>query len=83
MPLLIFQPTRPLRGATTATTPQIIPVAISTHAPLAGRDLIPFFYSFFKIISTHAPLAGRDKPDLCTVSERSIFQPTRPLRGAT
>ena len=93
-------------------------MAISTHAPLAGRDVTlryavrGFFISTHLRkarpaghISTHAPLAGRDRktsaswkarsdfnprapcgarqPDLCTVSVRSIFQPTRPLRGAT
>ena len=34
---------------------------ISTHTPLAGRDLT-FFFSLPVIhISTHTPLAGRDK----------------------
>ena len=33
-----FQPTRPLRGATTCGEPVAIVEVISTHAPLAGRD---------------------------------------------
>ena len=34
-----FQPTRPLRGATTLTPQQLDALKeISTHAPLAGRD---------------------------------------------
>ena len=33
-----FQPTRPLRGATVSAGSDEILVAISTHAPLAGRD---------------------------------------------
>ena len=33
-----FQPTRPLRGATQFAGYNILPVIISTHAPLAGRD---------------------------------------------
>ena len=42
-----------------------------------------WFGDTFFIISTHAPLAGRDRsPTLATGSSR-IFQPTRPLRGAT
>ena len=34
-----FQPTRPLRGATVISTLLSWSMAISTHAPLAGRDL--------------------------------------------
>ena len=33
-----FQPTRPLRGATSSTQLIQLPYEISTHAPLAGRD---------------------------------------------
>ena len=33
---------------------------ISTHAPLAGRDLAPKHGKLSPCISTHAPLAGRD-----------------------
>ena len=57
---------------------------ISTHAPLAGRDPARRGGGGEPDgISTHAPLAGRDTifavhGILCT-----IFQPTRPLRGAT
>ena len=78
---------------------------ISTHAPLAGRDLsVPAFASS-DTISTHAPLAGRDRSAggnvringnfnprapcgarLCELKKKHaclLFQPTRPLRGAT
>ena len=34
-------------------------------------------------ISTHAPLAGRDMGGFEESGARVIFQPTRPLRGAT
>ena len=34
-------------------------------------------------ISTHAPLAGRDYLGVISASVDEIFQPTRPLRGAT
>ena len=33
---------------------------ISTHAPLAGRDVVALEEEYIKNISTHAPLAGRD-----------------------
>ena len=35
----LFQPTRPLRGATKKMTVSGLPSKISTHAPLAGRDI--------------------------------------------
>ena len=35
------------------------------------------------MISTHAPLAGRDRSYLAVCWMMSLFQPTRPLRGAT
>ena len=57
---LLFQPTRPLRGATTLKFFVEVFVYISTHAPLAGRDK-RFTSDMAGIaISTHAPLAGRD-----------------------
>ena len=37
-----FQPTRPLRGATTLLLAMRCLLKISTHAPLAGRDLLAF-----------------------------------------
>ena len=80
-----FQPTRPLRGATAVDRSPANEVNISTHAPLAGRDL-PLCMRRFRLscISTHAPLAGRDLDGSVADCLTSIqFQPTRPLRGAT
>ena len=34
---------------------------ISTHTPLAGRDLRSFAARYDLTISTHTPLAGRDQ----------------------
>ena len=103
---IVFQPTRPLRGAT-GTSPASASGAtvISTHAPLAGRDVYMRVKAITAHISTHAPLAGRDQVSMAawiyrrhfnprapcgarhstpgTDSAASIFQPTRPLRGAT
>ena len=79
-----FQPTRPLRGATSVTAPYSEAGNISTHAPLAGRDeRLPFSPLALTQISTHAPLAGRDVLLVVFWSSSPIFQPTRPLRGAT
>ena len=124
----LFQPTRPLRGATKELERQAVLFEISTHAPLAGRDgatttppaadlqfqptrplrgaTAVHVYAVLEYdISTHAPLAGRDRSSarwtsrrcyfnprapcgarqgLCSVwATPRIFQPTRPLRGAT
>ena len=102
-----FQSTRPLRGATLTGMTFREMFGISTHAPLAGRDLrhqrthaderkisthaplagrdprmLPDFWPFLGI-STHAPLAGRDDDGQRYYSYDIVFQPTRPLRGAT
>ena len=78
-----FQPTRPLRGATSHDGDLRGAVVISTHAPLAGRDIIIIWHIKS---STHfnprAPCGARltDEGKLLLVG---LFQPTRPLRGAT
>ena len=79
-----FQPTRPLRGATPKSGTTAKKTGISTHAPLAGRDGVNKYLMALAKISTHAPLAGRDWRE-SKLKERTnnIFQPTRPLRGAT
>ena len=56
----IFQPTRPLRGATAKNPNGELIYWISTHAPLAGRDEAIALGFAREEISTHAPLAGRD-----------------------
>ena len=78
-----FQPTRPLRGATDDLLADAVPNEISTHAPLAGRDRGFCNIYRYKQISTHAPLAGRDWRGGAMVARHALFQPTRPLRGAT
>ena len=47
----------------------------------ATYDPSPFFWFYY--ISTHAPLAGRDGRARWYTIPKSVFQPTRPLRGAT
>ena len=56
---------------------------ISTHAPLAGRDVVLDGAVVHLVISTHAPLAGRDVDAGKAAIMAGLFQPTRPLRGAT
>ena len=56
---------------------------ISTHTPLAGRDVCRQVVHFLVCISTHTPLAGRDHRLETLVGKLLEFQLTRPLRGAT
>ena len=56
---------------------------VSTHAPLAGRDRTGAGEARTANVSTHAPLAGRDAEAFNNLLITNLFQPTRPLRGAT
>ena len=81
--LLLFQSTRPLRGATLLSPLSEDRLKISIHAPLAGRDT-SFLYTYYIIkISIHAPPAGRDETPAPVETPVVVFQSTRPLRGAT
>ena len=72
----------PLAGRDAEKFSIAIAAEISTHAPLAGRDSNMGIGYELEDISTHAPLAGRDFM-VGDVFSSMIFQPTRPLRGAT
>ena len=79
----IFQPTRPLRGATTFIPDSLILIDISTHAPLAGRD--PSESTQVLITADFNPRApcGARPTTRNPATKDTEFQPTRPLRGAT
>ena len=55
-----FLLTRPLRDVTDSPNTSHTQKPISTHTPLAGRDLIIHSGRRLFYISTHTPLAGRD-----------------------
>ena len=57
---LLFQPTLPVRGATSPGRPGGRPAPISTHAPRAGSDHGALPPLGLGVISTHAPRAGSD-----------------------
>ena len=80
---MMFQSTRPVRGATKC--PWYTPTAsqVSIHAPRAGRDNARSELSKPRAVSIHAPRAGRDTA--LPPANRSFrrFQSTRPVRGAT
>ena len=78
-----FQPTRPLRGATTVGIQKVLTVRFQPTRPLRGATKRSIRRSKVYQISTHAPLAGRDISPTKIASTPKIFQPTRPLRGAT
>ena len=80
---LLFQPTRPLRGATLLTTSSAVISKISTHAPLAGRDSSsPWCFWLLVHFNPRAPCGARLLPFIHILLQ-FVFQPTRPLRGAT
>ena len=56
---------------------------VSTHAPLAGSDVLHRGRACRVGVSTHAPLAGSDAAVPSVPSCSASFQPTLPLRGAT
>ena len=79
----IFQPTRPLRGATAAPEQKALVLLISTHAPLAGRDRWRPDSSATEFhFNPRAPCGARLHRAV-RQPRALLFQPTRPLRGAT
>ena len=57
---VLFQSTRPVRGATGKFAECVYRGYISIHAPRAGRDHAATAEEFAQEISIHAPRAGRD-----------------------
>ena len=56
---------------------------ISTHAPLAGRDIAPYLVvAKIEHFNPRAPCGARLSTTLPS-RKPTLFQPTRPLRGAT
>ena len=68
-----FLLTRLLRGATDAA--QLVPFyyEISTHTPLARRDLGLYCVGTFDLISTHTPLARRDQNTMADAASLNDF----------
>ena len=60
-----------------------IRLVISTHTPLAGRDIKAGWTGYNRSISTHTPLAGRDRMLQWDRDKYDQFLLTRPSRGAT
>ena len=78
-----FQSTRPLRGATTMPSVMEVPVDFNPRAPCGARHAALLYARGRQRISIHAPLAGRDRTAASARHRMQPFQSTRPLRGAT
>ena len=79
-----FQPTLPMRGATSLDLQHCMHRNISTHAPHAGSDLQPELcmprYSLFQ---PTLPMRGATSIASSKLWVSRKFQPTLPMRGAT
>ena len=82
-PLLPFQLTHLLRGATSMSVAPSLYSDISTHAPLARCDYHESVNVVGDKISTHAPLARCDTFPFSSFTSTHLFQLTHLLRGAT
>ena len=61
--ILIFQLTRPLRGATVNVLAEFFQKSISTHTPLAGRDVSDVGSAgSTSDFNSHAPCGARQRP---------------------
>ncbi len=82
--LLVFQSTRPIRGATRITfLPGSILLHFNPRAPYGARHAILHIVSGEITISIHAPHTGRDYTPTWLKVYFYQFQSTRPIRGAT
>ena len=75
-----FQPTRPLRGATSATRDYRCLARISTHAPLAGRDLQNRPLTSRRRFQPTRPLRGATN-SACWLESKSKISTHAPLAG--
>ena len=77
----IFQPTRPLRGATFVPLfRRITTCRFQPTRPLRGATFDHYDYYVASNISTHAPLAGRDDA-ICVGKTCSVISTHAPLAG--
>ena len=82
-PLLKFQPTLPVRGATHHSVNGVEVVLISTHAPRAGSDKTALHRGcYLSNFNPRSPCGERLDSDI-GINNANVFQPTLPVRGAT
>ncbi len=76
---LVFQSTRPLRGAT-LTNRLLSPIMgiFQSTRPLRGATDLPHVQGPLSVISIHAPLAGRDRSGMAILDGSGDFNPRAP-----
>ena len=80
---VLFQSTRPVRGATGSLLFFFSGNGISIHAPRAGRDLFTIMIiRLYQDFNPRAPCGARPACDR-DQDQHQQFQSTRPVRGAT
>ena len=80
----MFQSTRPMRGATTCSHYRLLfQHSFNPRAPCGARPKLPTHVAVELRVSIHAPHAGRDPTEGVLPDIYSVFQSTRPMRGAT
>ena len=79
----VFQSTRPMRGATRAALRARLKVTISIHAPHAGRDENGGRGSRCGLYFNPRAPCGARLIAQCSRRAHTLFQSTRPMRGAT
>ena len=80
---LVFQSTRPMRGATRMMMAERGVFSFQSTRPMRGATLHAATLAHFGRISIHAPLAGCDAVASSSFMYFARFQSTRPVRGAT
>ena len=80
---LIFQSTRPVRGATRVHGCGLVRSTFQSTRPVWGATLRLLLRLLRLLISIHAPRVGRDATFPIQWRFAAIFQSTRPVWGAT
>ena len=78
-----FNPRAPCGARLRPLPPASGSANFNPRAPCGARRLLRRSTRHGSVISIHAPLAGRDSALLFHACRASVFQSTRPLRGAT
>ena len=80
---LLFQSTRPARGATRCIRSDLWHYVFQSTRPARGATMCSEGRWEEVKVSIHAPRTGRDYPVISNVRYQLQFQSTRPARGAT
>ena len=76
--MLVFQSTRPMRGATALKAGKITPAQFQSTRPMRGATRACHLCGRMRRISIHAPHAGRDCRPQWAARKRAHFNPRAP-----